>query len=242
MNWSKVKTIAIGVFSVLVLFLVVKYLNLLPKEEFLSDKQIQTAQNILAQNSIKLSCAIDKRIYYVSKLNVKTESAYDSILTKLFGKRVDKYQNEFESSIYHLKIINQTLFLESKYNQDPFELFDLNKSDYIKDYDGSYIQVYKGYPIFDSKLKIQKQNDKILYIFTKVIPQGFEIKRNRAISALEAIFNLLNQQKNVKEIQNIKFGFYLKDFNVIQGQAVPVWRIVADGEVYYINGFTGMLE
>ncbi len=242
MNWSKVKTIAIVVFAVLVLFLTVKYLNLLPKEESLTDKQIKTAQNILVQNSIKLSCTIDKKIYYVSKLNVKTESAYDNVLTKLFGKRVDKYQKEFESSIYHLKIINQTLFLESKYSQDPFELFDINKSDYIRDYDGSYIQVYKGYPIFDGKLKIQKQKNTTLYIFTKVIPQGFELKRSRAISALEAIFNLLNQQKNIKEIQNIKFGYYLKDFNVIQGQAVPVWRIVADGEVYYINGFTGMLE
>lgn len=242
MNWSKVKTIAILVFLALVIFLTVKYLNLLPKEESLTEDQIQTARKILAQNSIKLSCPIDKKIYYVSKLNVKTESSYDNVLNKLFGKRVDKYQKEFESSIYHLKIINQTLFLESKYAQDLFDLFDLNKSEYIKDYDRSYIQVYRGYPIFDGKLKIQKQNGVTIYIFTKVIPQGFELKRTRAISALEAIFNLLNQQKNIKEIQNIKFGYYLKDFNVIRGQAVPVWRIVADGEVYYINGFTGMLE
>ncbi|WAM33819.1 two-component system regulatory protein YycI [Caldicellulosiruptor morganii] len=242
MNWSRVKTIAISVFSIVVLFLTVKYLNLLPREEFLTDRQIKTAQNILSQNSIELSCTIDRKIYYVSKLNVKTEFAYDSILNKLFGKRVDRYQNEFENSIYHLKIVNQTLFLESKFKQDPFELFDLNRNDYMKDYDGSYVQVYKNYPIFDSRLKVQNQGDRVLYIFTRVIPQGFELKKNRAISATEAIFNLLNQQKNIREIQNIRFGFYLKDFNVIQGQAVPVWRIVADGEVYYINAFTGMLE
>lgn len=91
-------------------------------------------------------------------------------------------------------------------------------------------------------MKVIKQKDNTLYIFSKINPKRFEIKRTRAISALEAVFNLLNQQKGIKEIQNIKFGFYLKDFNVIQGQAIPVWRIVADGNVYYINGFTGMLE
>ncbi|WAM36314.1 hypothetical protein [Caldicellulosiruptor acetigenus] len=242
MNWAKAKTTAIVVFLLIFVFLVIKYLNLFPKEESLTAEQINMAKSILSQNSIKLSCPIDRKIYYVSKLGVAVESRYDNIVTKLFGKRVDRYQNEFESSIYHLKIINQTLFLESKYYQDPFELFDIKRSDYIKDYDGSYIQVYRGYPIFDGRLTIKKQGNNTLYIFTKVNPRRFEIKRSRAISALEAIFNLLNQQRGIKEIQNIRFGFYLKDFNVIQGQAIPVWRIVADGNVYYINGFTGMLE
>ncbi|WP_207182690.1 hypothetical protein [Anaerocellum diazotrophicum] len=242
MNWAKAKTIAIMVFFLIFIFLVIKYLNLFPKEESLTVEQINMAKSILSQNSIKLSCSIDRKIYYVSKLSVAIESKYDNIVTKLFGKRVDRYQNEFESSIYHLKIVNQTLFLESKYYQDPFELFDIKRVDYIKDYDGSFVQVYKGYPIFDGKLTVKKQGDSTLYIFTKVNPRRFEIKRSRAISALEAIFNLLNQQRRIKEIQNIKFGFYLKDFNVIHGQAIPVWRITADGNVYYINGFTGMLE
>jgi regulatory protein YycI of two-component signal transduction system YycFG len=242
MNWSRVKTIAILVFVLIFVFLVIKYLNLFPKEEYLTKQQVDIAKSILLQNSIKLLCDVDRRIYYVSKLSVTTENKYDSIVTKLFGKRVDRYQNEFESSIYHLKIVNQTLFLESKYYQDPFELFDIKKGDYIKDYDGSFIQVFRGYPIFDGRLKVIKQKDNTLYIFSKINPKRFEIKRTRAISALEAVFNLLNQQKGIKEIQNIKFGFYLKDFNVIQGQAIPVWRIIADGNVYYINGFTGMLE
>lgn len=242
MNWARAKTIAIVVFSLILIFLVIKYLNLFPKEGLLTAEQINMAKNILSQNSIKLSCSIDRKIYYVSKLGVTTESRYDSIVTKLFGKRVDRYQNEFESSIYHLKIVNQTLFLESKYYQDPFELFEIKKSDYIKDYDGSFIQVYRGYPIFDGKLIIKKQKNNTLYIFTKINPRRFEIKRTRVISALEAIFNLLNQQRGIKDIQNVRFGFYLKDFNVIQGQAIPVWRIVADSNVYYINGFTGMLE
>lgn len=242
MNWARIKNIAILVFVLINLFLIIKYLNLFPKDEYLSDKQIQTAKNILAQNNISVKCSIDRKIYYVSKLNVSTESIYDAIINKLFGKRVDKYQNEFESSIYHLKIVNQTLFLESKYYQDPFELFDLSKSDYKKDFNNTYIQIYKGYPIFDSKLEIKKEKEWTLYTFTKVIPHGFEIKKNRAISSLEAIFNLLNQKKGIKKIENIKFGFYLKDFNIIQGQAVPAWRIVADGEVFYINAFTGMLE
>ncbi|ADQ03661.1 Protein of unknown function YycH [Caldicellulosiruptor owensensis OL] len=242
MNWAKAKTTAIVVFLLIFIFLVIKYLNLFPKEETLTDQQINMAKNILSQNYIKLSCNIDRKIYYVSKLDVFVENKYDNIVTKLFGKRVDKYQNEFESSIYHLKIVNQTLFLESRYYQDPFELFDIKKSNYIKDFDGSYIQVYRGYPIFDGRLIIKKQKDSITYIFAKVNPRRFEVKRSRAISALEAIFNLLNQQRGIKEIQNIKFGFYLKDFNIIQGQAIPVWRIVADGNVYYINGFTGMLE
>uniref|UniRef100_A0A7C5Z8B8 Uncharacterized protein n=1 Tax=Caldicellulosiruptor owensensis TaxID=55205 RepID=A0A7C5Z8B8_9FIRM len=242
MNWAKVKTTAIVVFLLIFIFLVIKYLNLFPKEETLTDQQINMTKNILSQNSIKLSCNIDRKIYYVSKLGVVVESKYDNIVTKLFGKRVDRYQNEFESSIYHLKIVNQTLFLESRYYQDPFDLFDIKRSDYTKDFDGSYIQVYRGYPIFDGRLIIKKQKDSIIYIFAKVNPKSFEVKRSRAISALEAIFNLLNQQKGIKEIQNIKFGFYLKDFNVIRGQAIPVWRIVADGNVYYINGFTGMLE
>lgn len=242
MNWSRAKTIAIAVLLIINIFLVLRYLNLLPKQGYLSDRQILTAKNILTQNNIALSCPLDKKIYYVSKLNVSTESAYDYIINKLFGKRVDKYQNEFESSLYHLKIVNQTLFIESKYNQDPFELFELNKSDYVKDYDGSLVQIYKGFLIFDSRLEIKKKDNMTVYVFTKVIPHGFEIRKSKAISSVEAIFNLLNQKKGIKRIENVQFGFYLKDFNIIQGQAAPVWRIVADKDVYYINGFTGMLE
>ncbi|WP_232841491.1 two-component system regulatory protein YycI [Caldicellulosiruptor acetigenus] len=154
------------------------------------------------------------------------------------------YRDKLETALRGIRSwgMNSVRVVLSNGYRDPFELFDIKRSDYIKDYDGSYIQVYRGYPIFDGRLTIKKQENNTLYVFTKVNPRRFEIKRSRAISALEAIFNLLNQQRGIKEIQNIKFGFYLKDFNVIQGQAIPVWRIVADGSVYYINGFTGMLE
>lgn len=114
MNWSRVKTIAILVFVLIFVFLVIRYLNLFPKEEYLTKQQVDIAKSILLQNSIKLLCDVDRRIYYVSKLSVTTENKYDSIVTKLFGKRVDRYQNEFESSIYHLKIVNQYPFFRVK--------------------------------------------------------------------------------------------------------------------------------
>lgn len=95
------------------------------------------------------------------------------------------------------------------------------------------------YLMESSKYRSKKYNSLYLH---KGYSTGFWIQKKQGNLSVRGYLQSLEPAKNIKEIQNVKFGYYLKDFNVIQGQAVPVWRIVADGEVYYINGFTGMLE
>lgn len=244
MNWNKFKTIVIIAFILINIFLLTKYLNVFKKTEYLNNAQVNTAINILKQNNIELKCGIPKEIHWVSNLNVLVETEYSDQIKRLFGNRVDRYKKEYVSGVYHIKVDGSKLFLSSVYSQDPFELLGIDKSIYIKDYfENKYLQVYNGYTIFDGILEVYEKNGQMEIMFVKINPQSFEKRKKRGLSSLEAIFSLLNQQKGISEINSIMFGYYQKDYNVLKGQAIPVWRIIVNKDTtYYINAFTGSLE
>ncbi|MEZ0537147.1 hypothetical protein ACAG39_07815 [Caldicellulosiruptoraceae bacterium PP1] len=243
MNWSKVKTIAIIAFLIINIYLVFRLYSQIPMTSIIPDTQIKKAIAILNKNGIAIKCKIPNEIYSVSKLNVMVESSFQDIIKKLFGNRIDKYKNEYQSSLYYIKIENGVLHLTSTYDINPFELLEINQNNYYKDpILNQYIQIYKGIFLFDGKMIVSKKDNGVQITFSKIKPLTFELDKKRTISSTEAIFNLLNQSKNIKTIQDIKFGYYQKDLNIIKGEALPVWRIIADNQVFYINAFSGWLE
>ncbi|PWK16532.1 two-component system regulatory protein YycI [Tumebacillus permanentifrigoris] len=115
-----------------------------------------------------------------------------------------------------------------------------------------YLQSYQKYPVFSALLEVHLQNSEIVGYNQKALEVGVEQEGGQrvlsAISALRAVAESLDPGSlmNVKEpvaIHDIKLGYYSPNYDDADVWYLwPMWRIVTDQKVYYVNAFTGQVE
>jgi regulatory protein YycI of two-component signal transduction system YycFG len=124
--------------------------------------------------------------------------------------------------------------------------------DYLEKDDPSTIVVYYNQiiddiPVFAGQLKVIMVEDKIQSVDLYWLePAEREPAREiRVISAAEALSNLIYELGPAAELQlisKVELGYYSGDYDAEKWEIPPVWRILINGQHYYINAFTGNLE
>ncbi|ASS73613.1 hypothetical protein CIG75_00550 [Tumebacillus algifaecis] len=115
-----------------------------------------------------------------------------------------------------------------------------------------YLQSYQRYPIFSAVLEVNLENAEILGYRQKALEIGEEEERGqRVISAIGAVRTVAetfdpqeigNQTGNVI-IHEVKLGYYSQNYvGADVWYLAPMWRIVTDYKVFYVNALTGQLE
>lgn len=111
----------------------------------------------------------------------------------------------------------------------------------------NFRQEYDGFPLYAGYLQLfmcgLKPEGCYLYCLE---PIGFAEQKREAIPPSTALLRLIEAYKGgVQQARIIDFslGYYSQEYDAERWEIPPVWRIRLDnGEVYYINAFTGNLE
>ncbi|MGI5876156.1 MAG: two-component system regulatory protein YycI [Dethiobacteria bacterium] len=123
--------------------------------------------------------------------------------------------------------------------------------DYIKKDDQETVvcfrQKYEEYPLYAGYLKISvdKQGKTELLLY-RLEPLGFAEQKRRIIPPSKALLRFLDVYGHKNEETSIiefSLGYYSQEYDAQRWEIPPVWRVRLDnGEIYYINSFTGHLE
>ncbi|TCP52549.1 regulatory protein YycI of two-component signal transduction system YycFG [Tumebacillus sp. BK434] len=115
-----------------------------------------------------------------------------------------------------------------------------------------YLQSYERYPIFSAVLEINLQDAEIISYNQKALEVGEQEERGqRVISAIGAIRTVAETQdpaevadpSGITTIHDVKLGYYSQNYvGADVWYLAPMWRIVTDHKVFYVNALTGQLE
>jgi regulatory protein YycI of two-component signal transduction system YycFG len=110
-----------------------------------------------------------------------------------------------------------------------------------------YNQIIDDVPVFAGQLKVKMTDDKIqsVDLYWLEPAERDPAREIRVISAAEALSNLVYELGPAAELQlisKVELGYYSGDYDAEKWEIPPVWRILINGQHYYINAFTGNLE
>lgn len=112
-----------------------------------------------------------------------------------------------------------------------------------------YLQVFNGYPIFSAPIDVVIQGDRATrysQVVLEVIRE--EGSKKQVISAVHALRSLsesidkTSKSNDNRIIRDIRLGYYSKTYNADEWYLTPVWRVLTDQEVFYVNALTGEVE
>ena len=153
-------------------------------------------------------------------------------------KGVDSFSQE-ESELAARQIINKVTFLNNL-------IYDYSQK-YTNETAINFRQEYEGLPLYAGYLQILMRGvtPAALY-FYRLEPVGLAEQIREIIPPSTALlrFTETYREKNEKAgIIEFSLGFYSQEYAAERWVIPPVWRIRLDnGEIYYINAFTGILE
>ncbi len=111
-----------------------------------------------------------------------------------------------------------------------------------------YYQSIGDFPVFAGNLKVYVTDNSIqsVEIYWLDPVEGSPAREMEVITAVEAIKNLVRDLgPSIEEqiITDVKLGHFSVEYNAEKWEIPPVWRIVLqNGQIYYINAFTGNFE
>jgi regulatory protein YycI of two-component signal transduction system YycFG len=106
-----------------------------------------------------------------------------------------------------------------------------------------YLQQYDKLPLFVAPLEIHLENGAVhsfRQTYFHIRSQG---SGRQVISAYTALRSLVEKQiispgEKIENVQLGYYGYYDADIQVL----APVWRVIHDGKLHYVNAFTGAVE
>lgn len=115
-----------------------------------------------------------------------------------------------------------------------------------------YVQSYTGYPIFDAPVYVTTDKGGLLsYSQTEIFnirPTSDPKPVISALDALDSLANAVDKSDDSKDNKILKVDLgYARKISLYQvdnqeNYWFPVWRVVTQGQIYYINAFTGEVE
>ncbi len=108
-------------------------------------------------------------------------------------------------------------------------------------------QEYENYPLYAGYAQVFFSNNKPESIqFYRLEVLGFAEQKRAVIpssTALLRFLELYEKNQTGKSIVEFSLGYYSHEYDAERWEIPPVWRIrLNNGELYYINAFTGNLE
>lgn len=132
--------------------------------------------------------------------------------------------------------------------------------DFVYDYTRSgddltaiyYRQEFGGFPLYAGQLQFRQEgagsiNSRTDIHFYRLAPLGFADQQREVIPPATALWRFLEtytgENGHVAAIVGLTLGYFSEEHAAQLWEIAPVWRIRLDnGEVYYINAFTGYRE
>ncbi|MBO8165114.1 MAG: two-component system regulatory protein YycI [Brevibacillus sp.] len=252
MDWSRAKTILIWAFLLLDLFL--GYQVYASRTQQWNDIQLVhkgagDIELLLAQRSITLAVEIPEEIPQVHHVHVEYLTAdslmnlplpadqqmtiSDSLIIARFDKPIPL--SEVKNPAEFLRGVSQRIVYADEYQPDKY-------------YTGRgllrYWQQYEGLPIFVAPLEFFVHKQTVTgyqQSYLRIRNQG---TGRQVISAYTALRSLLEKQliQNGETIEDVTMGYYGHEYDADIQVLAPIWRIIHDGKIDYVNAFTGAVE
>ena len=115
----------------------------------------------------------------------------------------------------------------------------------------NYGQNYEGFPLYAGYLQVKCNAEPGCEIYLyRLEPLGFGEQEREVIPPSTALWRFLDVYSETEHneifpttIIEFSLGYYSEEYDAERWEIPPVWRIrLLNGEVYYINAFTGYLE
>jgi len=108
-------------------------------------------------------------------------------------------------------------------------------------------QEYENYPLYAGYVHVSVFNKKPEIIqFYRLDVLGFAEQKREVIPSSTALLRFLEsyeRNRQEKSIVDFSLGYYSHEYDAERWEIPPVWRIrLNNGEIYYINAFTGNPE
>lgn len=112
----------------------------------------------------------------------------------------------------------------------------------------NYRQDYEGFPLYAGYLQFSyREGDDGEISLYRIEPLGFAEQQREVIPPSTALWRFLEtytaRDGLPTAIIDFSLGYYSEEYDAERWEIAPVWRIrLRNGEIYYINAFTGYLE
>jgi len=216
--------------------------------DFLSVSQSLAVQRSVLLHFLREGASInqaeDGNYYYIEGETAVIHAS--GLITILYNPPVVIGENLYGMESREIRNAVDAFLAEKQLN------FDGLNFDYLEKEEASTIVVYYNQivneaPVFSGQLNVIIINDRIqsvdLYWLEPV--ERIPIREIRVISAAEALSNLVYELGPAPEpqmITKVELGYYSGDYDAEKWEIPPVWRILINGQHYYINAFTGNKE
>lgn len=268
MNWKKMKTILIIIFFILDMFLGYRliversYMNI-PNRQTAQIKTLLAKNNITLNCDLPTKNEISRRLNIQNNAYDAEELAIKILGTDIFNKIESVENNE----IYEVENENLTINKNgkikyvSKNNIELFQNRKINFQKYVLDKVNTYLNtnnfvleykheneeemqiamkyMYQGkYEIINNYLTATiYKNGTLIITSGAIVPLDYSNKEKK-VSYIDSLIELLSILDKEMELNNIELGFYINvetnDSILKSGEATPTWKFSTDlGNIYF---------
>lgn len=248
MNWSKIKTVLIILFSLINVFLIIWNVSLKQESRVVNEKTIEYAENLLEERGISMpEGMIDEEIPEIHPVMVKNVMAREAeFLGDILGEKYNKHDNVFDNGKRSVKLEGNHFEIEESVRLDNGDdakkwltSMGLDMKDTIKSEakgEVEFASVYKGKEIFGSKItvKLGDKTAKATGSFFYVVENSEKDADIRHITSV--LPKLIQEGITDCSVLSIKTGYHV----VTDGEkfseagANPTYRILlSDGREFF---------
>lgn len=253
MDWSKAKTILIWAFLFLDLFLGYQvYAS--RSAQWLDAEAVQGSkwdiELYLRQQRISLLADVPQETPEMKYVNVENYGFHILALQELQGLHIT-VENDRSAITAQL---NRPIPIDKKMERDDLLRMLGNRLLYVDQYQADpylasqqsirYWQLHGKYPIFNAPLDVFLRDNLVTgysQTYFHIRSQG---SARKVVSAYTGLRSLVEKEviKPGEKIESVTLGYFGYHYDADIQVLAPVWRVIHDGKINYINGFTGALE
>lgn len=252
MEWSKIKTILIWLFSIVNLFLIIVYLNSVYLENNLSDDVILNTVEVLGKNNVIISEDIIPKGHNSVKI-CNVENRHDSVVSVLetakrsaIEKGADFYIDtgvEITGNAFKY-VISEDMEISNPYKYAKKLIKNsglLGDTNYLTVKDNSCVCFYMSFDnkiFYDSYIKVRFDEKGIREISGNNWLGDYVTDGGAAdtVSPVEILVDFATENKFEKKVNvtEMKSGYYIGDrVQTVKVTAFPIWHIALDnGRVF----------
>lgn len=268
MEWSRVKSIMIGIFFVVNVVLFISYFSNTKTSFSIDDETLESTAIILKKHNIVIDAHIipktyqDTRTFELKKIYETPKKAADAFWEKAKTQDWDYFspqrtrvtERTFEyiadvdtSKTFDLKNASKlagkivsALGLDDKMNiESKIEHFE----NHVKI---TYNQIYEGTKVLDTALIFEFNQHGLYRIFGDnwlcdyVLSGG--ISPTKPITEILVDFAVNSQFQSIQQVTSIEFGYFVGDRqNKVSISLIPVWKLCTQNEEYFFDARNGDL-
>ncbi len=249
MNWSKIKTVLIIMFSLINIFLIIWNIASEQESRVVNEKAIEYAENLLAERGIAIPDGmIDEEIPDIRPVMVENAMADEAkFLGDILGEKYEKHENVFRNENRSVKLdgnyfeIEEKIFLNNAAEAKEWLItMGLDMKNTIKSEEKGkfeFVSVYKGREIFGSKITVESYatGTKAYGSFFCVVENSEKDADIRHITSV--LPKLIREGIENCTVASIKTGYTVINAGekFSESGATPTYRILlSDGrEIFY---------